>query len=72
MLLMEVCGSEYALPDFFPHVLSYSMVVSRQSGGESAQTKFSEVPKVICSQGSNMWSLGCSGLSMDLLCVPAR
>lgn len=28
MLLMEVCGSEYALPDFFPHALSYSMMVS--------------------------------------------
>lgn len=37
MLLMEVCGSEYALPDFFPHVLSYSMMVSRQSGEKSAQ-----------------------------------
>lgn len=72
MLLMEVCGSEYALPDFFPHALSYSMVVSRQSGEESAQKKCSEVPKVMCSQGCNMCSLGCSGLSMDLLCVSAR
>lgn len=39
MLLMEVCGSEYALPDFFPHVLSYCMTVSRQGGEKSAQKK---------------------------------
>lgn len=62
MLLMEVCGSEYASPDLFPHVLSYSMMVSRQSGEKSAQKKFTEVPKMMCSQGSNIWSLGCSGL----------
>lgn len=73
MLLMEVCGSAYALPDFFPHALSYSMMVSRQSGEKSAQKKFSEVPKVMCSQGSNTGLLDAQGyLWISCVCQPGE